>query len=194
MTRDGRATGRMIADTIRSALCAVGRDVIDADIAATPTTGVLIDQLKAIGGIQISASHNPPEYNGLKLFSREGRVISDVAGQPVLDRYRTAEPPAWKGHEALGTVSICENRLEEHAKRVLATVDVEKIVTAGEAPTKVYDPNNPLADKDGNIFQAAVDESRELVDMMETARSYQNNVEVMNTAKQLTIDTLKLGR
>nr|WP_218845414.1 flagellar basal body rod protein FlgC [Sphingomonas melonis] len=76
----------------------------------------------------------------------------------------------------------------------LATVDVEKIVTAGEAPTKVYDPNNPLADKDGNIFQAAVDESRELVDMMETARSYQNNVEVMNTAKQLTIDTLKLGR
>ena len=76
----------------------------------------------------------------------------------------------------------------------LATVDVEKIVTAGEAPTKVYDPNNPLEDKDGNIFQAAVDESRELVDMMETARSYQNNVEVMNTAKQLTIDTLKLGR
>ena len=76
----------------------------------------------------------------------------------------------------------------------LATVDVERIVTAGEAPTKVYDPNNPLADKDGNIFQAAVDESRELVDMMETARSYQNNVEVMNTAKQLTIDTLKLGR
>ncbi|WP_294138635.1 flagellar basal body protein, partial [Sphingomonas sp.] len=44
----------------------------------------------------------------------------------------------------------------------LATVDVEKIVTAGEAPTKVYDPNNPLADKDGNIYQAAVDESREL--------------------------------
>ena len=76
----------------------------------------------------------------------------------------------------------------------LATVDVEKIVTAGEAPTKVYDPNNPLADKDGNIFEAAVDETRELVDMMETARSYQNNVEVMNTAKQLTIDTLKLGR
>ena len=76
----------------------------------------------------------------------------------------------------------------------LATVDVEKIVTAGEAPTKIYDPNNPVADRDGNIYQAAVDESREFVDMMETARSYQNNVEVLNTAKQLTIDTLKLGR
>ena len=76
----------------------------------------------------------------------------------------------------------------------LATVDVERIVTAGEEPTKRYDPTNPLADKDGNIFEAAVEETRELVDMMETARSYQNNVEVMNTAKQLTIDTLKLGR
>ena len=76
----------------------------------------------------------------------------------------------------------------------LSTVDVESIVQAGEAPTKRYDPTNPQADKDGNIFEAAVDETRELVDMMETARTYQNNVEVMNTAKQLTIDTLKLGR
>ncbi len=76
----------------------------------------------------------------------------------------------------------------------LATVDVEKIVQAGEAPTKRYDPANPLADKDGNIYEAAVDETRELVDMMETARSYQNNVEVMQTAKSLVIDTLKMGR
>lgn len=76
----------------------------------------------------------------------------------------------------------------------MSTVDVERVVTAGEAPTKRYDPDNPMADKDGNIFEAAVDETREMVDMMETARSYQNNVEVMNTAKSLIIDTLKLGR
>ncbi|WP_298091544.1 flagellar basal body rod protein FlgC [uncultured Sphingomonas sp.] len=76
----------------------------------------------------------------------------------------------------------------------MSTVDVEKVVTAGEAPTKRYDPDNPLADKDGNIFEAAVDETRELVDMMETARTYQNNVEVMQTAKSLIVDTLKLGR
>ncbi len=76
----------------------------------------------------------------------------------------------------------------------MSTVDVEKIVAAGEAPTKRYDPSNPLADKDGNVFAAAVDETRELVDMMETARSYQNNVEVMQTAKSLIIDTLKMGR
>ena len=76
----------------------------------------------------------------------------------------------------------------------MATVDVEKIVTAGEAPTKRYDPSNPLADRDGNVFDAAVDETQELIDMMETARTYQNNVEVMQTAKSLIIDTLKLGR
>jgi len=76
----------------------------------------------------------------------------------------------------------------------MATVDVEKVVAAGEAPAKRYDPSNPMADKDGNVFDAAVDETRELVDMMETSRSYQNNVEVMNTAKQLIVDTLKLGR
>jgi len=76
----------------------------------------------------------------------------------------------------------------------MSTVDVERVVTAGEGPGKVYDPSNPIADKDGNVWQAAVDETRELVDMMETARSYQNNVEVMQTAKQLVVDTLKLGR
>jgi flagellar basal-body rod protein FlgC len=76
----------------------------------------------------------------------------------------------------------------------MSTVDVERVVTAGEAPVKRYDPANPMADAEGNVFDAAVDETRELVDMMETARTYQNNVEVMQTAKSLIIDTLKLGR
>ena len=76
----------------------------------------------------------------------------------------------------------------------LATVDVESIVQAGGSPLKRYDPSNPIADKDGNVFESAVDETRELVDMMETARSFQNNVEVMQTAKSLILDTLKLGR
>ncbi|WP_404336119.1 flagellar basal body rod protein FlgC [Sphingomonas sp. MMS12-HWE2-04] len=76
----------------------------------------------------------------------------------------------------------------------MSTVDVEQVVTAGGAPTKRYDPGNPLADKDGNIWESAVDESRELVDMLESARTYQNNVEVMQTAKSLIVDTLKLGR
>lgn len=76
----------------------------------------------------------------------------------------------------------------------LATVNVESVVTAGSGPTKRYDPSHPMADKDGNVWESAVDETRELVDMMETARTYQNNVEVMQTAKSLILDTLKMGR
>jgi flagellar basal-body rod protein FlgC len=76
----------------------------------------------------------------------------------------------------------------------MSTVDVEQIVNAGSDPTKRYDPGNPMADKDGNVWESAVDETREMVDMLETARSYQNNIEVMQTAKSLIIDTLKLGR
>ncbi|URW75541.1 flagellar basal body rod protein FlgC [Sphingomonas donggukensis] len=85
-------------------------------------------------------------------------------------------------------------RTQFDAASGLSTVNVERVVTAGEEPTKRYDPGNPMADKDGNVFENAVDETRELVDMLESARTYQNNVEVMNTAKSLIVDTLKLGR
>jgi flagellar basal-body rod protein FlgC len=85
-------------------------------------------------------------------------------------------------------------RTQFDAASGMSTVNVEKVVTAGEEPTKRYDPGNPLADKDGNVFENAVDETRELVDMLESARTYQNNVEVMQTAKSMIIDTLKLGR
>ena len=76
----------------------------------------------------------------------------------------------------------------------LSTVDVERVVTASDAPTKLYDPSNPNADKDGNVWTSPVDETRELVDMMETSRSYQNNVEVMNTARNLLLKTLQMGQ
>ena len=76
----------------------------------------------------------------------------------------------------------------------LATVDVKQVVTAGPAPTKRHDPNHPMANKDGYVFESAVDETREMVDMMETARSYKNNVEVLQTAKSLILDTLRLGK
>ena len=76
----------------------------------------------------------------------------------------------------------------------LATVDVKQVVTAGPAPTKRHDPNHPMADANGDVFEAAVDETREMVDMMETARAYKNNVEVLQTAKSLMLETLRLGR
>jgi flagellar basal-body rod protein FlgC len=76
----------------------------------------------------------------------------------------------------------------------LATVDVQQVVSAGPAPTKRHDPNHPMANANGDVFESAVDESREMVDMLETARAYKNNVEVLQTAKSLILDTLRLGR
>jgi len=126
ITRDGRTTGRMLANALFSGLCATGRNVIDADIAATPTTGVLIRQHGAAGGVQISASHNPPPYNGLKLFGKEGRILTATAGQPVTERYRSGKM-TWVAHDHIGNVVPCEDTISEHAALVLATVDVERI-------------------------------------------------------------------
>lgn len=75
----------------------------------------------------------------------------------------------------------------------VATVKVERVTTAGE-PTMRHDPNHPLADKDGNVWEAGVDQAQEMVEMIETARQYQNNVQVLQTAKTLTLDTLRLGK
>lgn len=128
VTRDGRATGAMLADAVRGALVAMGRNVIDAGIAATPTTGVLVREHKAAGGVQISASHNPAPYNGLKLFSSAGRVIDAQAGERVKQRYlNLAQPLAWKAHDELGRVTLCEDATSEHLRLLLATVNVAAI-------------------------------------------------------------------
>ncbi|MEX0818614.1 MAG: phosphoglucosamine mutase, partial [Pirellulaceae bacterium] len=124
--RDGRHTGRMLADAIRSGLCAVGRDVIDADVAATPTTGILVRQANAAGGIQISASHNPPAYNGIKLFGPEGRVLTADVGERVVARYRGGEVD-WVEHDRIGFVQTCHDTTSRHLELVLANVDVERI-------------------------------------------------------------------
>ena len=75
-----------------------------------------------------------------------------------------------------------------------ATVAVDRVTTSGAAPTKRHDPNHPLADANGDIWEAAVDSAAELVEMIETSRHYQNNVQVLQTAKSLTLDTLRLGQ
>lgn len=126
VTRDGRATGNMVSEAVMAGLHAVGRTTIDGGIAATPTTGVLIRRARAAGGIQISASHNPPQYNGLKLFSAEGRVIPAGPGQAVLERYREGTVD-WVTHERLGGNDPVEDAHADHLQAVLATVDAEAI-------------------------------------------------------------------
>jgi phosphomannomutase len=126
VTRDGRTSGPMIAALLTGALKAAGREVINAGIAATPTTGVLVRELHAAGGLQISASHNPPEYNGIKLFSAEGRVMPAAAGERVLARYKQGGGP-WASYDRLGTAHVAADTVSNHLALVLATVDVDRI-------------------------------------------------------------------
>ncbi len=126
VTRDSRTTGPLLAAAVGSALAGLGRDVLDAGVAATPTTGVLVRQHRAAGGIQISASHNPPEYNGLKLFSGAGRVIDADQGETVLRHYRSGSPD-WVAHAEVGRVARFDDTTAEHQRLVLATVNVARI-------------------------------------------------------------------
>ncbi len=89
VTRDGRANGGTLVEPVSAGLSQDGaRKVLDGGMAATPTTGILVRHHGCAGGVQISASHNPAEYNGLKLFSAEGRVVPGDVGQKVLERFR----------------------------------------------------------------------------------------------------------
>jgi len=126
VTQDGRPSGAVLAQAVHAGLHAVGRDTIDVGVAATPTAGVLVRECKAAGGIQVSASHNPSPYNGLKLFSAEGRVISAGPGQKVLDRYRSG-PPDWVPHDRLGRFHDGPDPLATHLDLVLSLVDVRTI-------------------------------------------------------------------
>jgi flagellar basal-body rod protein FlgC len=76
----------------------------------------------------------------------------------------------------------------------IATVQVDRVVQASVEPTRRHDPDHPLADANGDVWEAGVDTSAELIDMVEAARQYQNNVQVLQTAKTLTLDTLRLGQ
>ena len=75
-----------------------------------------------------------------------------------------------------------------------ATVDAVDVVQSEAEPIKRYEPGHPMADADGYIYESAVDPTAEMVEMLEASRQYQNNVEVLQTAKQLMLNTLKLGQ
>jgi len=73
----------------------------------------------------------------------------------------------------------------------LTAVSTSELVRSDTEPTKRYDPGHPLADGEGFVFEAGVDESAEMVEIMESARQYQNMVQALQTAKQLMLDTLR---
>ena len=126
LARDGRTSGSMLRDVVAGTLAACGRDVWDAGVAATPTVGVLVQAHSAAGAVQISASHNPPQYNGIKLFSPSGRVLDGKTGAAVREQYQLGAGK-WQPTDQLGTVEILHDAHAVHMEKVLATVDVDLI-------------------------------------------------------------------
>jgi phosphomannomutase len=128
--RDGRSSGSMLSQTIIASLSACGRTCIDVDVASTPTIGVLVKDRGAAGAVQISASHNPPAYNGIKLFGGAGRVLDATTGAKVRDAYLAGEN-AFQSFDKIGSVTIETDPHTPHLTKVLGTVDVDAIRKAG---------------------------------------------------------------
>ncbi|QDV50999.1 phosphoglucosamine mutase [Gimesia fumaroli] len=126
LSRDGRASGEMVRHAVIAGLISTGCRVVDAGIATTPTCGVLVTHLKAAGGIQITASHNPIPWNGLKPFSAEGSVYNREQGEQLLDVLNN-EKFNYVSWDELGTLEVYENAAGPHIVRVLELVDVEQI-------------------------------------------------------------------
>ena len=126
--RDGRISGAMVRDVVCGTLTGMGYDVIDIGYATTPTTELAVRMAGADGGIIITASHNPRQWNALKLLNREGEFLTAADGAEVL---RMAEEEKFNYAEVdhLGKVTIDDTFNRRHIDAVLGLklVDVEAI-------------------------------------------------------------------
>ena len=127
--RDSRPTGGLLADAARAGLRAVGCEVIDIGVVPTPTVPIMIRELRARGGIQISASHNPVEWNALKFFTGKGRNIDGKQLQRLLAAYESAA--GWQRWDGVGAARCVSDALEVHRRKVVECVDREAIANAG---------------------------------------------------------------
>ena len=123
---DGRISGEMVKQTLIGTLLAKGNDVIDIGICPTPTVLYNVTKLGAVGGIQISASHNPNEWNALKLLNANGEFMTPEENLLMLDKLESAGKSYKKWNE-LGKLSNYSEGLKIHSDEVLKLVDVELI-------------------------------------------------------------------
>jgi phosphomannomutase len=127
---DGRRSAAVFAAAVEAGVTATGHDAWLVGPAATPTIGWLVRERQAAGGIQISASHNPPQYNGLKFFQPAGMVLGASQGQALLDRWQRREFP-WASWRELGQSHRLDDPDSGHLARVLEVLDVAAIRRCG---------------------------------------------------------------
>lgn len=123
--RDARLSGQMISDLVVSTLIGLGIDVVNLGLSTTPTVEVAVPMENAHGGIILTASHNPKQWNALKLLNNKGEFISAEEGQRVLD---IAESDAFSFAEVddLGTVTTDDSYLQKHIDAILNLPLVDK--------------------------------------------------------------------
>lgn len=126
--RDGRISGKMVSALCANTLIAMGFDVIDLGLTTTPTVEIAVTGEGADGGIILTASHNPKEWNALKLLNEKGEFIDARTGQQVLE-IAGKEDFQFAGVDELGSYRLDESYLKKHIDAVLEydLVDAEAI-------------------------------------------------------------------
>ncbi|MDE6264191.1 MAG: phosphoglucosamine mutase [Paramuribaculum sp.] len=129
--RDARLSGEMVSGIVVSTLCGMGFDVVNIGLASTPTTEIAVTAENACGGIIITASHNPVQWNALKLLNENGEFLNDAQGKEVLaiaaDDSYTFAPVTELGHEQINTTY---NRRHIDSVLALDLVDTKAIADA----------------------------------------------------------------
>lgn len=129
--RDARLSGPMVSDLVCSTLTAMGMDVVNIGLASTPTTEIAVVAERACGGIIITASHNPKQWNALKLLNEKGEFLNDAEGKEVL-RIAEAGEYTFAEIDDLGHVYTNDTYNRRHIDQVLALdlVDTKAIAKA----------------------------------------------------------------
>lgn len=130
--RDARPSGKMVSDLVCATLNGMGIDVLDLGLSTTPTVEMAVPMENAAGGIIITASHNPVQWNALKLLNEKGEFISAAEGEQLLTRAE-AEDFHFVEVKQLGKYEQDETYLDKHIETILAlsSVNTEAIRKAG---------------------------------------------------------------
>jgi phosphomannomutase len=129
--RDARISGKMISSLVANTLVGLGINVIDLGLSTTPTVEVAVPLEKADGGIILTASHNPKEWNALKLLNEKGEFLNGAEGEQIL-ALAESEDFSFAEVDDLGSYTKDSSYLEKHIQEVLnlELVDVEAIKKA----------------------------------------------------------------
>jgi phosphomannomutase len=123
--RDARISGQMISDLVVSTLSGLGIDVINLGLSTTPTVEIAVPMENAHGGIILTASHNPKQWNALKLLNNKGEFISGDEGKLILS-IADAEDFDFAEVDDLGKVTVDDSYLQKHVDAVLNLPLVDK--------------------------------------------------------------------